>query len=167
MISMKVGYANPTDVYRNVPLDPNFSWKYFLIAIVGAVVLQLGGSWVHLWFAPVALGSSALMNMDIVVQLIVVGWVFPVMEEVGFRVVLWRTLSSILKRFVGRKEVPWIAMLLVSLIFCSAHIPAWGLLNAAMLLPISLFLGFLRLKTGGIFTSTIAHATFNSLAIVL
>jgi|TARA_R110000744_G_scaffold284551_2_gene396068 membrane protease YdiL (CAAX protease family) len=82
--------------------------------------------------------------------------ILPMLEEWLFRGVLWRAVSKI---------VPLnFTLIITSLIFAMAH---WEVLHVLGLLPLSFFLGWLRLKTGELGPSMVAHTTNNLVACLL
>ena len=82
--------------------------------------------------------------------------ILPLMEEWLFRGVLWRTISKI--------APPNFTLIITSLIFAMAH---WEVLHVLGLLPLSFFLGWLRLRTGELGPSIVAHTTNNLVACLL
>ena len=92
---------------------------------------------------------------QLLVFLIIVGFL-PILEEWLFRGVLWRWVNKVMS--------PSYTWIVVSLVFAAAH---WAPLHVLGLLPLSLFLGWLRLKTGELGPSIIAHMTNNTAACLL
>lgn len=78
------------------------------------------------------------------------GLISPVAEEFVFRKSLWGLLSKRL----DDKQV----LVSTSLIFAVVHIEAASVIG---LLPISFFLGWLRLKSGGILAPVVSHCSYN------
>ena len=88
----------------------------------------------------------------------IIVFILPQAEEWLFRGVLWNFLegkAGVPKRFV------WVT---ISIMFAVVHIEP---LHVVGLLPLSFFLGWLRLKTGGIGPSVVAHVTNNIVACLL
>ena len=81
--------------------------------------------------------------------------VSPLIEELIFRKFLW-WMSSILFS-------PITTLFIISILFAAIH---GSLFHAIGLLPISFFLGWLRMKTGSIKLSIVAHVTNNATASV-
>ena len=82
--------------------------------------------------------------------------VLPLIEELVFRKALW----GFLERYLPKRQV----LFVVSTIFCLCHIEVPLVVG---LLPISLFLGWLRLRTDSIKCSVIAHIAYNTTGIFL
>ena len=140
----------------------------YLTALLGGATISLFPTW---FVAQIAsrFPSTAPAELKIVseffgdgvgppqllVFLIIVAFL-PVIEEWLFRGVLWRLASKVMTSgFV------WVT---ISLLFAIAH---WEPLHALGLLPLSFFLGWLRLKTGELGPSIVAHMTNNLIACLL
>jgi len=80
----------------------------------------------------------------------------PVIEEWLFRGVFWRWTRKVMS--------PTFTFVTISLLFAIAH---WEPLHVLGLLPLSFFLGWLRLKTGELGPSIVAHMTNNLIACLL
>ena len=80
----------------------------------------------------------------------------PVFEEYLFRGVLWK-----LVHFFSNDRT---AMILTSIASACAHLEPLHILG---LLPLSLFLGWLRMKTGNVEASILAHMSNNLVACLL
>ena len=74
----------------------------------------------------------------------------PLMEELIFRKLLW-WMSSLMFS-------PITTLFIISILFAAIH---GSLFHAIGLIPISFFLGWLRMKTGSIKHSIVAHTTNN------
>lgn len=80
----------------------------------------------------------------------------PAIEEFLFRSLLWRISGFLFK--------PTITLILTSLLFAAAHL---DILLILALLPLSFFLGWLRLQTNSIKPCIVAHAANNLTAVLL
>jgi len=140
----------------------------YLTALLGGATISLFPTWFVSQIA-VRFPSTAPEELKIVseffghgisapqllVFLIIVIFL-PVIEEWLFRGVLWRLASKVM--------APSFVLVTVSLLFAIAH---WEPLHVLGLLPFSFFLGWLRLKTGELGPSTVAHMTNNLVACLL
>jgi len=79
--------------------------------------------------------------------------VSPLLEELLFRKFLWRISSLIFS--------PITTLFIISILFAAIH---GSLFHAIGLLPISFFLGWLRMKTGSVKHCTAAHIANNATA---
>ena len=79
--------------------------------------------------------------------------ILPILEEWLFRGFLWRWVSKI---FSSKYT-----LVITSLVFALAH---WEPLHVLGLLPLSFFLGWLRMKTDELGPSIVAHMTNNLVA---
>ena len=79
--------------------------------------------------------------------------ILPILEEWLFRGFLWRWVSNFFS--------PKYTLVTVSLAFALAH---WEPLHILGLLPLSFFLGWLRMKTGELGPPIVAHMTNNLVA---
>jgi|14BtaG_2_1085337.scaffolds.fasta_scaffold22822_3 hypothetical protein len=100
--------------------------------------------------------SAGIGPMQIMLFAIVV-FVVPPVEEFIFRSALWRL-------FGWAKQTPKVTWIGVSLLFAAFHMEP---LHIVGLLPLSFFLGWLRLKTGNINASTLAHMANNAVGCLL
>lgn len=92
---------------------------------------------------------------QLLVFLIIV-FFLPIIEEWLFRGIFWRWAKKVMS--------PASTFVVISLLFAFAH---WEPLHVLGLLPLSFFLGWLRLKTGSLGPSIIAHMTNNLVACLL
>lgn len=169
-VSLFTGQAHPETVYSTEPLDPKFSLRWLLVAILGALGLQFGGSWLHQLVLPEP-PVEGLIPQDISMFLkwLTIGLIFPVFEEVGFRQVLWNNIKRLTNWLgVGNpNQQELLAAIFTTSMFLLAHVPAHGWGSTIFLLPITSLFTLLRMRTGGIFTSSIAHVIFNSTAVFM
>lgn len=169
-VGLFAGQAHPEVVYSKEPLDPRFSWWWLLAAIVGALGIQFGSSWLHELIVPEPPVEGLLPNnLPLFLKWLTIGLIFPVFEEIGFRQVLWNNIKRAGK-WLGvedERQLTTLAAIYTVNIFLVAHIPAHGAESTMFLLPITLFFTLLRERTGGIFTSSIAHVVFNTTAVLL
>jgi hypothetical protein len=100
--------------------------------------------------------SAGIGPMQIMLFAIVV-FVVPPVEEFIFRSALWRL-------FGWAKQTPKVTWIGVSLLFAAFHMEPLHIMG---LLPLSFFLGWLRLKTGNINASTLAHMANNAVGCLL
>ena len=77
----------------------------------------------------------------------------PIVEELMFRKLLWWVSSLIFSQTT--------TLIVISIFFAAIH---GSLFHAIGLLPISFFLGWLRMKTGSIKHCTVAHIANNAAA---
>ena len=82
--------------------------------------------------------------------------ILPILEEWLFRGVIWRWTLKIFS--------PKYTLVAISLLFALAH---WEPLHVLGLLPLSFFLGWLRMKTDELGPSIIAHMTNNTVACLI
>jgi len=91
-----------------------------------------------------------------IVFFLTIALIMPVVEELLFRGLLWKLLAW--------KLSPKLTWILVSVLFAMVHqIP----LRIVCILPFSFFIGWLRLKTGKLGPSILAHMTNNTMVCVL
>ena len=140
----------------------------YLTALLGGATISLFPTWfvaqIASHFPSTAPGELKIVSEffgdgvgapQLLVFLIIVLFL-PVIEEWLFRGVLWRLASKVMTSgFV------WVT---ISLLFAIAH---WEPLHVLGLIPISFFLGWLRLKTGELGPSILAHMTNNLVACLL
>jgi membrane protease YdiL (CAAX protease family) len=80
----------------------------------------------------------------------------PIAEELIFRGFLWDILQ--------RRMSPWAVLVITSLVFAAWHMQPFHILT---LLPTSFMFGFLRMRTGSVIPSLIAHGMNNAIGAVL
>ena len=102
------------------------------------------------------LPASIVIAIHVVLWLSVV-FFSPIMEEFVFRKFLWSLIERV---------SPKAALVGTSIAFSLVHIDP---VTIAGLMPISFFLGWLRLKTGSVYASILSHCSYNltGLAIIL
>lgn len=145
------------------PSTPTF---YIAAVALGLVLPPLGG-WITQWLAhghPVTqnveqLGHSATPGLRMVLALMVVS-IGPLVEELLFRGAL---LSALLRRLP-----PGWAVAACVLLFGAVHLPGlhfkWYALPDLMLLALALC--WLRLKSGSLWPSVLAHGVNNAVAMI-
>ena len=138
------------------PLD---GWQGLgvVLAILGTVPLDYALSAANLWFvAPDAEALRFQQNLvptDAVslagglVAVVVLG---PLGEEVLFRALLLGTMGRLLR--------PWVAAVVVGVLFGMTHLAPWALLPLSLL---GIVLGFLVLMTRTLTAAWLGHALFN------
>jgi membrane protease YdiL (CAAX protease family) len=140
--------------------------SFLLLAVVIGLAAPLIGGWLTQWLAqghPVTqdirqLGESTPLGWRIPLVLVVV-CLGPLVEELLFRGVL---LSALLQRWSSTAAIG-----LSSLAFALAHLPglSWQLFALPDLLLLALALAWLRLRSGSIWPSVVAHGANNLLAV--
>ena len=138
----------------------------YKMAILGGVVISIAASVVmanvQSWFP--SFDSEGLNAVDQLLAgppiiaallLFIVVMVSPILEEVFFRKFLWWISSFLFSQTT--------TLIVISLLFVAAH---GSIFHAIGLLPISFFLGWLRIKTGSIKHCTVAHVANNATASV-
>jgi hypothetical protein len=141
----------------------------YLTALLGGLSISLVSSWVVSWLAELipslkpkelqivsdffsqGIGPIQIMFFTIVVFLI------PPIEEAIFRGSLWSFFEWI------NRSPKW-TWICISVLFAVFHMEP---LHVMGLLPLSFFLGWLRLKTGNIRASTVAHMANNTVGCLL
>jgi membrane protease YdiL (CAAX protease family) len=93
-------------------------------------------------------GGKAVLLLAIVVSA-------PLFEEVIFRGYLWSAIS--------RAAPQWVALVLTTVLFAMYHVDP---VHIVALLPTALFLGWLRLMSGSLWPSIVAHFVNNAVAAV-
>ena len=88
--------------------------------------------------------------------LVTVMFLAPIIEEILFRKWLWKATSFFMNTFASA--------IVTTLIFAAAHVDPFHVVGV---LPISIFLGILRYKTGSIKLPIIAHVVNNITAVFL
>ncbi|MEO6800178.1 MAG: CPBP family intramembrane glutamic endopeptidase, partial [Rhodanobacter sp.] len=140
--------------------------RFLLLGVVIGLAAPFVGGWLTQWLAhghPVTqniqqLGENTPLGWRIPLVLMVVT-LGPLVEELLFRGVL---LSALLQRWGTSAGV-----LLSSAAFALAHLPGlnWQVFALPALLLLALALAWLRLRSGSIWPSVIAHGTNNALAV--
>ena len=140
----------------------------YLVAFLGGATISLLPAWLVAQIAS-RFPSLAPQELEIVseffgagigipqiIVLLIIAAPLPIFEEWLFRGVLWRWFS--------RGFSPAFTWIIISFIFAMAH---WEFLHVIGLLPLSFFLGWLRLKTNELGPPTVAHITNNLVACAL
>ena len=129
-----------------------------VISIVASVVMANVQSWLP------SFDSEGLNAVDqllagppfiVAILLFIIVIVSPILEEIFFRKFLWRISSFLFSQTT--------TLIIISLLFVAVH---GSLFHAIGILPITLFFGWLRMKTGSIKHCTIAHVANNATASV-
>ena len=136
----------------------------YKLAMLGGVVISIVASTVmaaiQSWFpnfdsegleAVDQLLAGPPLVVGILLFLIVI--VSPVLEELIFRKFLWWISSFMFSQ--------WTTLFIISILFAAIH---GSLFHAIGLIPISFFLGWLRMKTGSVKHCTVAHIANNAAA---
>ena len=136
----------------------------YKLAILGGIVISVFASTVmaaiQSWLP--SLDSEGLEAVDqflsgppvfAAILLFTIIIVSPLLEELLFRKFLWRVSSMIFS--------PITTLFIISILFAAIH---GSLFHAIGLIPISFFLGCLRMKTGSIKHCTVAHMANNATA---
>jgi membrane protease YdiL (CAAX protease family) len=100
--------------------------------------------------------SAGIGPLQLILFAIVV-FVFPPIEELIFRQWLWRF-------FIWINQSPKCTWICISVLFAVFHMEP---LHVIGLLPLSFFLGWLRLKTGNIKASVLAHTVNNAVGCLI
>ena len=140
----------------------------FLKAFIGGLTISLIPAW-FVTYASRAFPNLAPEDLQVITDFftdasVLLQWivffifviVMPIIEEILFRGLLWRLFNW--------KFSPKTTWILVSLIFAGVH---WEPLHVIGLLPLSFFIGWLRLKTNELGPSIIAHMTNNAVGCFL
>ena len=142
-------------------------WKYS-IATIGGILLSIISAllltFIVKFFEFTPPDSSVILNeffgetVGIAHLIAVFSLVLlvPIIEEFLFRRLLWRISGFVFK--------PPVTLILTSLLFAAAH---FNIILGLALLPLSFFLGWLRLKTNSIKPCIVAHAANNLTAVLL
>ena len=127
-----------------------------IISIVASVVMANVQSWLP------SFDSEGLNTVDqllsgppliVAALLFIIIIVSPILEEVFFRKFLWWISSFLFSQTT--------TLIVISLLFVAVH---GSLFHAIGILPITLFFGWLRIKTGSIKHCTVAHIVNNAAA---
>jgi membrane protease YdiL (CAAX protease family) len=129
-----------------------------VISVVASIAMATIQSWLP------KLDSEGLEAVDqllagppvvVAILLFLIVIVSPILEEVFFRKFLWWISSLMFSQTT--------TLIIISLLFVAAH---GSLFHAIGILPITLFFGWLRIKTGSIKHCTVAHIVNNATASV-
>ena len=141
--------------------------RFFWLAVVVGVIAPMLGGWLTEWLAHgqtvtqniEQLGKSASLGWRIPLALMAVS-LGPLVEELLFRGVL---LSALLQRRGSAT-----AIVLSSVLFALMHLPGlnWQVFAVPNLLLLALALAWLRLRSGSIWPSVLAHGIYNLMAVV-
>ncbi len=135
-------------------------FAYYVVTLIYAAALHLHGT----DRLPSGLGIKTSTWAAIFTALFVCA-VAPMAEEFFFRGFLFGVLSRIPVRLGGRELGPWLAAVLVGLLFGAAHL---GSARVQFLFPLA-FLGFVlclvRWRTGSLYPCMALHAINNSVAL--
>ena len=150
--------------------------EHYITAFLGGLTVSLFPTWVvtklaekYPSWAPDDLGVVAQFldtspwQLQLMFFLVVV-IILPVLEEILFRGALWSFVEWLASRIVNPELALQTTFALVTVIFAAAHGNA---LHALGLLPLSIFLGWLRIKSNEIGPSAVAHMTNNAMAVFL
>jgi len=137
----------------------------YLVALLGGATVSLIPTWLVALTAA-AFPALAPQELEIVSEFFGKGFgppqmlvffiimtILPAVEELFFRGILWRWG---LKVFSAKYT-----LVATSLLFALAH---WEPLHVLGLLPLSFFLGWLKMKTGKLGPSIVAHMANNTVA---
>ena len=159
-ISFKsIGLIKPkiSDLFRAVVVFPIYYGTYFIFVI--AITFFYKGLNIsqsqQVGFNHVSGGVEMLLSF---IALVVLP---PITEEILVRGVIYSSLKQKIK--------PIYAVILTSLLFASAHLPEGGRaglfwIGAIDTFVLSMYLIYLREKTGGLFASMVLHALKNGVA---
>jgi membrane protease YdiL (CAAX protease family) len=134
--------------------------SYYVITLAYASVFHLHGKDKLPSELGVSQSTAALVGAAVFVCVVA-----PIAEEFFFRGFLLRVLSGIPFRVGGRDGGPWLAAVIVGMLFGAAHL---GSASPEYLIPLG-FLGFvlgaLRILTGSLYPGMALHSLNNSLAL--
>mgnify|MGYP003628982925 FL=1 len=138
---------------------------YLLAASVGVIIAVLATTTMagisHLFPALDSKGLEAIDRLlagdpsAVIILLFAIIIISPLIEELLFRKFLWWISSLIFS--------PMKTLFIISILFVLIH---GSLFHAIGLIPISFFLGWLRMKTGSVKPSIVAHMANNAAASV-
>jgi membrane protease YdiL (CAAX protease family) len=150
--------------------------EHYITAFLGGLTISLFPTWLvsvlvrkYPTWASEDLGivshflENSIWQLQVLFVLAIVV-IMPVLEEILFRGAIWSLIEWMGKWVVRPETAKNIAFIAVSLLFVALH---GNVLHAMGLLPLSLFVGWLRLKTGELGPSVLAHATNNAMACFL
>jgi membrane protease YdiL (CAAX protease family) len=133
---------------------------YYLLTLVYANLFHLHGSDKLPSELGVSRSTAALIGAAVFVCVAA-----PICEEFFFRGFLLRVLSGIRLTLRGRDQGPWVAAVIVGILFGVAHL---GSASPEYLVPLG-FLGFvlcaLRIRTGSLYPGMVLHSVNNSVAL--
>ena len=150
--------------------------EHYITAFLGGLTISLLPTWIvtqlakkYPSWAPEDLGAVAHFLETSPWQLqamffLAVVVVLPVLEEILFRGVLWSFVEWLASRVVNPEIALQITFAFISILFAAMH---GNVLHAVGLLPLSVFLGWLRLKTDDVGPSVVAHVSNNAMAVSL
>ena len=141
---------------------------WYLLALIGGSLISLVPAWFITKLVehfpslkPQELSQvsdflSGELSLIHVIFATIIIFVSPVLEEAIFRGLLWRVAS-----LVFSDKVTWIV---TSLLFAAVHMDPIHILG---LIPFSFFAGWLKLRTGKLLPSILAHIANNAVAFAL
>ena len=95
-----------------------------------------------------------MAGLELLLLVMLVGVVVPIVEELIFRGLLWRLVTFC-------KGTSFVAYMVTSCLFAIAHMEPLHVLGV---LPLSFFIGWLKLRTGSVLPGIAAHMSNNLLA---
>ncbi|WP_421995065.1 CPBP family intramembrane glutamic endopeptidase [Reyranella sp.] len=130
-------------------------WRPIVLGTLGTAALSIGVS--HLGIEPQGMKQAMEIAQEperLLVSLVVLAGLAPLVEELVFR--------GLLYGWVAGRWGSIAAWVVSSLAFAAAHVePA----HAILVLPLGLWFGWLRRRTGSLWPSLVAHACNNGLAV--
>ena len=154
-----VGAAVAPLGWRSIPAALGFrsaSWKIVVFGTLGALVVSVAVSQLGIEPEGVkeALGVARTPAL-FVTSLLVMAVLAPLAEELVFRGLLYGWLDG--------RWGPTVAWAVSSILFAAAHAePA----HVVLVLPLGLWFGFLRWRSGSLWPSLAAHVVNNGMAVV-
>ena len=131
-----------------------------ILGLVSSIILSYISEYTGLRAEGLDTFKDAIVGMsgyDLLILVAVVGIVVPIAEEIVFRGVLWKVFS-----FFRSPEI--LTYIVISILFAAAHYEPLHILGV---LPLSFFIGWLRMKTKSIMPGIIAHMSNNLVACFL
>lgn len=142
---------------RNAPaalgLRP-VGWRPIVLAVLGTTVLSFVVSQLGPQPEGVKQVTQGIQGLQVLQTLAVLGLLAPVAEELVFRGLLYGWLAGRWSNLV--------AFILSSLAFAAAHTEP---LHILMVLPLGLWFGWLRWRTGSLVPTIVAHIINNTIAV--
>lgn len=152
MISQLIGLAR-MPIVKDLGFGLLAWGAYMFVSVALSVLIDYFIPWVDLDQKQDVGFNGITAQLHIFYAFIAIVIVAPIVEEVVFRGYLYGSLRS--------KLYPWLAALVVSILFGAVH----GQINVGVdTFILSLFLCYLREKTGAIWSGIFVHALKNSLA---